>query len=306
VRRHGVELVWFVGPVYETTDAPFIFTVWDLQHRLQPWFPEVSASGRWAFRERNYGRVLPRAALVIAPNRAGQREVERFYHVPPERIRLLPHPTPAFALHPPAALPDVRAKFGLQRPFLLYPAQFWAHKNHTGLLRAAKALEQRHGQLVDVALVGSEKGNLAHVRREVARLSLGERVRFLGFVNRDELIALYRNAEALVYLSFFGPENLPPLEAFALGCPVVASAVDGAEEQLGEAALLVDPRDPLQVADAVSRLRTEPGLRERLVARGAARARQWTAGDYVDKVLGEIDRFAPVRACWSDETMPIA
>ncbi|MFM6269445.1 MAG: glycosyltransferase, partial [Dolichospermum sp.] len=56
------------------------------------------------------------------------------------------------------------------------------------------------------------------------------------------MTSLYINAFSLAFMSFFGPDNLPPLEAMALGCPVIASKVSGSEEQLGNNALLVNPK----------------------------------------------------------------
>ena len=89
----------------------------------------------------------------------------------------------------------------------------------------------------ELVLVGDDKGQAGHVASLVREMGLSDSVHQLGFVETEELVALYRGAHSLLYLSF-GPENLPPLEAYALGCPVVASDVPGAREQLGEAALL--------------------------------------------------------------------
>ena len=145
--------------------------------------------------------------------------------------------------------------------------------------------------------VGSDKGYLDHVRGLARELGVLERVQFRGFVDTDELVSLYRGAHALVYLSFFGPENLPPLEAFALGCPVVQADIPGAREQLGDAALLVAPTDAEAVAQAVRRLE-DPGLRERITAAGRERAAGYTADGYVRGVLDFLDEFEPVRRCW--------
>ena len=123
-------------------------------------------------------------------------------------------------------------------------------------------------------------------------------VAFLGFVPLEDLVALYRGAFALAYVTFFGPENLPPLEAFALGCPVVASDVSGAREQLGEAALLVDPRDPAKIAAGIKALHDDKDLRRRLIENGRARAERWTAKDFVREVFKTFDEFEPVRRCW--------
>jgi glycosyltransferase involved in cell wall biosynthesis len=104
-----------------------------------------------------------------------------------------------------------------------------------------------------------------------------------------------------VYVTFFGPDNLPPLEAFALGCPTIASNVAGASEQLGDAALLVEAQDPNQIAAAIARLRTSPELRQQLIDRGYQRARQWTSKDYVKSVLTVLAEFEPIRRCWPSQ-----
>ena len=298
-RRAGIDFVWFVTPYFDETDLPYAFTVWDLQHRVQPWFPEVSSGGRWQYRELSYRTMLARAAFVIACNGAAARELERFYGCPPQRTLLLPHPTPAFALAAAAQeKPALPSRLPVRDGFFFYPAQFWSHKNHIGLLRALAILRQRHGKSIPLILSGSDRGNVAHVRAEAGRLGITELVHFAGFVSRAELVALYRNALALVYPTYFGPENLPPLEAFALGCPVVASEVDGAREQLGDAALLADPRDFDAFADAMNAVASNPELRQTLVARGLVRARQWTADDYARQALAAIEAFARVRASW--------
>jgi len=290
-----IDVVWYLS-AWDccTLEVPFFTVVWDLQHRRQPFFPEVSGGGAWALRERMFSTVLRRAAMVVAGNEVGRDEIERFYGVPRERIRLLPHPTPALA----AGVPDEIVARVVTGEYLFYPAQFWAHKNHVNLLLALRILREHHGLDVSLALTGSDKGNQPFVEKTARELGLADHVRFLGFVSRAQLRALYRDALALTYVTFFGPENLPPLEAFAAGCPVVASDVAGAREQLGEAALLVDPRDPEQIAAAILRIRSERDLRERLIRAGEARARLHTAADFVSGVQRWLDEFEGVRRCW--------
>jgi hypothetical protein len=94
LERDGSELVWFATPWAADCDVPYIFTVWDLEHLRQPWFPEVSAGGEFELRQRHYGRYLPKASAVIAANAAGTDQVMRWFGVPRERIIELPHPTP--------------------------------------------------------------------------------------------------------------------------------------------------------------------------------------------------------------------
>jgi glycosyltransferase involved in cell wall biosynthesis len=294
----GIHVVWYVTPSFQECGMPYVYTLWDLQHVLQPWFPEVSKNGTWELRESGFRQTILRATRVIVPNAQGEAELLRSFPIGAERILRLAHPTPEFALqkHPDASADTLR-KYGLARPYLLYPAQFWPHKNHATLLEAVAAL-QREGLVFSLAFAGSDNGNESYVRALAKRMGLDNQVHFLGFVPTPDLVGLYQGAFALTYVTYFGPENLPPLEAFGLGCPVIASNVPGAEEQLGDAALLVEPTDAIGLATAIKRLDQEPSLREQLVTRGYRRARRCTSDDYVRGVLHFLDEFEPVRRCW--------
>lgn len=300
LRKHSVEMMWFVTPAFYPVDIPYVYTIWDLQHRLQPWFPEVSSQGRWEFRETYFQHALKRAVAVITPNDVGRDEAVQFYQVPKERVRTIPHPTPSFALNAPAdANHEVLRKYDLPAKFLFYPAQFWPHKNHVTVLEAVKILKEAEHLELPVVFTGADKGNLQHIQDLIKQWGLQKQVRILGFVSQRDLVSLYRNALALTNVTFFGPENLPPLEAFALGCPVIASQVAGATEQLADAALMVDPKDPNDIAAAIRSLYRDPSLRERFIERGLQRAKEWTTKDYVRESLRLFDEFEPVRRCWA-------
>jgi len=297
LRKLGVEFVWFVGPRPLDLDLPYLAIVLDLQHRKQPWFPEVSEYSEWETRERRLAPFLRRAAAIITGTQAGKEEVADFFQVPGERIHILPHPTPAYALDAAKQKNALDATLGVEPGYLFYPAQFWAHKNHVNLLLALKQLRDE-GLTIPLVLVGSDYGNQEHVRNTIRELGLNGQVKVMGFVDSQTLTALYQNALALTYLSFFGPENLPPLEAFALGCPVIAARVDGATEQLGDAALLVDPANPHEIGEAIRRLHREKKLHAALVAKGNRRAKRWVAKDVVQGIFEILDNFAPVRSTW--------
>ena len=301
----GVECMWFLGSDCHLLDMPYIAVVWDLQHRTLPWFPEVSYNGEWDAREAANAWFLRRATAVITGTQVGCEELVRFYQIQPKQIKILPHPTPASALlaaATEASMPaaDVRGKYGLSQPFLFYPAQFWAHKNHVTLLHAL-ALLRKQGREIDLVFSGSDKGNRAHCESVTRELGVTPFVHYLGFVPDDDLIALYRQASALAYVSFGGPENLPPLEAFALGCPVLASDIPGAREQLGECAIYLDPCSAQNIASACQQVLDDGGLRARLIAAGRVRAQKWTGTDFVRGVFGILDDIEPIRRTWGGQ-----
>ena len=299
LKRDGIDLVWF--PTYiEDVGLPFVCQVFDLEHRMKPWFPEVTVEGEWEHRERHYLRFLRKATRVIVPGEVGAEQVVRFFGVAPENCLPLKHPTPDFALQAateePRQLDLVRAR-GIDTPYLFYPAQFWAHKNHAAALDALVELRSR-GQGMSFVFVGSDRGQAHHVRSQIRDRGLQDAVHILGLVDENELVGLYQHAHALVYLSRFGPENLPPLEAFALGCPVIVANVPGAAEQVGDAAIVVDPDDPSSVADGIERVGV-PEERERLVHAGVERARSWTADEYLRGLIAFLDEFERERRLWA-------
>jgi len=297
-----INMLWFPTPHYILTDLPYIITVWDLQFRLQPWFPEVSANGLWESYEKKYRIALPRATAIITGVQAGREEIVRFYGVPKERVRLIPHPTPGFALNPSAGRNiNVHDKYAIPRKYLIYPAQFWPHKNHIGLLRTLIILQEKYNLPFPIVFVGSDKGNMHYVKNTAKELGISDDVFFIGFVPQEDLVALYRSAFALAYMTYFGPENLPPLEAFALGCPVIAANVPGALEQLGDAALLVNPSDEWEIASAINSIATNEKLRNTLIERGFKRARSFTGDDFVKSVFDIFDEFEPIVSCWKNE-----
>ena len=301
VRQARIEFLWY--PTVDTlqADIPYLATVWDIQHRLQPWFPEVSINSEWERREAYFSKLLRRATFIVTGNEAGKQELLFFYQIPGERFKLLPHPIPHVEQVTSQGVRDILLKYSISPGYLFYPAQFWAHKNHANLLFALQILRDQYQKNMQLVLTGSDQGNLQYIYKLAEQLGLNDQLHFLGFIPRNELMALYSGALALVYPTFFGPENLPPLEAFSLGCPVIASAVQGAEEQLGKAALLVNPADASQIAQTIYQLSSDVALRERLIEAGYERAKKWTSLDFVRGIFNILDEFEAIRKCWPSD-----
>lgn len=296
--KFGVEMIWFVGGLYDTPNVPFFTTVWDVQHRTHPYYPEVSSDGIWDYREAFLQRHLKRAACIITGTEVGVQELGKFYGIPDDNVLIAPHPTPRFALtaaaKDPQPFPDHLA---VERDFLIYPAQFWPHKNHATLILALANLRQRGFTVPQLVLVGSDKGNKDFIERLALEAGVLDRVCFAGFVSIKDLVSLYQHATAMVYPSASGPENLPPLEAFALRCPVIASDFEGSREQLGQAAHFFKPMDAAALSDAIIKIQ-DRGYRDQLVELGRQRAISWKPDDFVTRVLERIEGFSVIRSTW--------
>jgi glycosyltransferase involved in cell wall biosynthesis len=297
--QNNIELMWFMTPAYEYVEVPYIYTIWDLQHRYQSYFPEVSVTGSTFEQRENFcKKIIQQAAYVVAGNLEGKREVELFYSIPEFRVKTIAMPTPPFALEKHLARPKT---VNIKNPFLFYPAQFWPHKNHITLLFAAKILKEKFGINFDIVFTASDKGNLAYIKEKTKEFNLTEQVHFLGFVDIKKIIQLYKNAFALIFASFFGPDNIPPLEAFGLGCPVISANFAGAKEQMRDAALFFEPGDECELAEQIKKLYDNPDLRSEIVARGYGIAKECSCENYIKKIIEIVDEFKTIRRCWSSK-----
>jgi len=300
IEQEGLDLLWYMIPNALPVSIPFIATVLDLEHRKQPYFPEVSVTDwTWVAREENFLRLLPRATFVLTGTEQGKKEIVDFYSVNPERVKIVPLPTSQTT--PPS--PDIRharlSALGISGNFLLYPAQFWPHKNHVNILMALDVLHRYHHLTPNLVLTGSDKTNRSYIHETIQNLNLSDRVFDLGFVSRQDLITLYASAQALVYPSFFGPDNLPPLEAASVGCPAAVSDIPGAREQLGEGVSYFDPTDPQDMAMKLAQVINDNGYRQSLLEAGKKLVSQRTTQAYVATVCDLLDGFKPIRRCWA-------
>ena len=294
-RKHGIDLVFWTAPTPLAFECgmPFVMPIHDLQHRLQPQFPEVSESGQWQIRERLYRNAARRATMLIADSTEGRDDILSYYGhlVPPERIAILPFVPPPhiFVGDPDDQVREVRKKFSLPERYFFYPAQFWPHKNHEGIVRALGLLRARGRQDISVVFCGSHDGPVyAPTHRAVMRLSadlgVGRQVTTLPYVPDALMAGLYLGSVGLVMPTFFGPTNIPILEAWRMGRPVITSDIRGVRSQAGDGALLVDPSSPEDFAGAMQTLWDDRFLALRLVEAGRRRDASWTAGDFAARL----------------------
>ena len=298
----GVDVVVYPAPTPVALQAgvPFVVAIHDLQHRLQPEFEEVAAGGEAERRDLLFGALSEHALAVLADSEVGGEDIRRFYgdRIAAERVTPLPFVALAhFDSVSGAEVEAARARHGLKEPYLFYPAQLWPHKNHLRIVEAVARL-RGEGVPVEVAFTGSPApGPRATVhrdlRRRAAELGVEDAVHLLGELRGDEIAPLYAGAVALVMPTFFGPTNIPVLEAWAVGCPVITSDIRGIREQTGDAAVLVDPRRVESIAEGIDRVWRDESLRRRLVDAGVARLAAWDREAFARRLEEVLARAAP-------------
>ncbi|HEY3242974.1 MAG TPA: glycosyltransferase family 1 protein, partial [Phycisphaerae bacterium] len=296
----GVELMIYPSPHRLSFEAgvPFVMAIHDLQHRLQPEFPEVSADGEWQRREYLFRNAARRATMLLADSEVGCEDILNCYGefgAQRARICVLPF-LPACSCDPAEAgllRAHVARRYGLPQRYLFYPAQFWTHKNHSRVIEALGILKRSGGFQIPLVLTGSAEGPVrerafAEMQALARHWGVLDQIHVLGLVPTAEMAGLYAGAVALVMPTFFGPTNIPVLEAWALDCPVLISDIRGIREQVADAALRVDPRSAIAIADGIHKLWTDTELRQELATRGRARVAHYTRDDYCRRLFDAI------------------
>ena len=133
-------------------------------------------------------------------------------------------------------------------------------------------------------LVGSEKNCRKEIERYISENKLEKNITILGFVSNENITYLYKHAVAMIMPSYFGPTNIPPLEAMSLGCPVAVSNKYAMPEQVGNAGLFFDPDSPKEIASCIEKLWLDQNLRERLKKLGYKRISLWNKNKFSERL----------------------
>ena len=238
-----------------------VTAIHDLMHRFYPQFPEVSRFGRRWLRDKRYQAIVKHSSLVLVDSETGSSQVEESYKIFKKNIIIVPFTAPEYIRRKSSKRPkDIEPN----AKYLLYPAQFWMHKNHQRLLEAIAKVVKEYPEFL-VVFTGHKAHCYSYLHGLVDSLDLVAHVRFLGQVDDENMSWLYRNAQGLIFPSFFGPTNIPPLEALACNLPMAISDLFGAREQMKDASLYFDPAVVDEIASACVSLWSEEGLRNRLM-----------------------------------------
>lgn len=284
-RRLGADLLHvphYVTPIL--APCPVVVTVHDCIHlRFPQQLPGRTA--RW------YARLMMRHAVrsarrVVAVSSATCRDLVELAGADPRKIDVVHNGCDRFFF---AAVGDdqldaMRRRYVLPDRFVLYVGNVKPHKNLERLVRAFARLAADDDEL-QLIVVGSELHRYPSLNRLRHQLGLRRRVRFLGFLPRRDLRALYNLATVFAYPSLCEGFGLPPLEAMASGTPVVVSDVSSLPEVVGDAGRRVDPYDVGAIAQGLREVLDDRALGAELGKAGRRRASSFRWEDAARRVL---------------------
>lgn len=271
VNKTGVELFhtpYVVAP--SGLNCPLLMTAHDIIPLL---FPKSIPSFRL---RRTYKSLLAdavgKADHIITVSTVSQSYLLAHFNLQLAQVSVvLDGVSPEFTPRSEEEIEAVCAKYGLGRPHILWLGEFVAHKNVTVLVKAFSALSPHFRSHYTLVLAGEKGGDWSEVKKEAQRAGVDRLVRFPGFIDENDLPALYSSADLFLFPSLYEGFGLPPLEAMACGTPVICSNSSSLPEVIGDGGLLVAPRSAALSA-AITEVLTNNSLKQRLRRRGRERA----------------------------------
>jgi glycosyltransferase involved in cell wall biosynthesis len=233
-----------------------------------------------------------RASAVITPTRLGARDIARHMGADPAKIHVTP-----YAYNERCRMFDedltavVRARLKLPERFMLFVGGIFPIKNFGNIVRAYARI---HNQIAHkLVVVGFRRWGYSEDLQLIDELDQRDNVVFTDYLPDDELAAIYNLADVLVSPSLYEGFGIPALEAMASGCPVVTTKTGCVPEVVDGAALLVDPSNPQEIADAVHRALTDVPLREQLIQKGLQRVKEFSWERCARQTVAVFESLAP-------------
>jgi glycosyltransferase involved in cell wall biosynthesis len=243
-----------------------------------------------------------KAAGVISNSDLTTQDFIRIVGVNPEKVRTA-HLAADDRFQPVEdqdVLAWTRQKYCLPERFILSVIKYDPRKNFGNLIRAFQICHERVDCKLVVVGTGCEKYQEEY---QLDNLGLSQDVHFLGWVEQEELPAIYTMADFLFFPSVYEEFGIPVCEALACGTPMVVSKTGALPEIAGEAGILVDPFNPLEMADALYRLWADCNLRQDKRGKALLRSREFSWEKCARETLAVLERVGRAQTTVKNEAV---
>jgi glycosyltransferase involved in cell wall biosynthesis len=272
--------VWFCPLLVlqpEFPGLPSVVNIPDIQHET---FPEFFTPELLAWRRETYRKTIERATRILTESEFSRREIIERLGADPERVKVTYLASTLDPAGPTPDLAELRDRLGLPETYIYYPACAWPHKNHRRLFEALAALNRRLARPLDLVLTGGAVEGGVDLEKTARRLGIEDNIHHVGYLAKEDLPGLYAGSLALVFPSLFEGFGLPPVEAMAMGCPVLASTAACLPEICGDAGVFFDPEQPDELCELLFELCEHQSCggrsRQELIAAGKRRAAEFS------------------------------
>ena len=219
----------------------------------------LKQSNSW--REKHYRNLANFSTIILTDSIIGKEHVIETFKASEDKVKVFPYTAPkqyreSHAIN--SIMPRDRNK-------MFYPAQYWSHKNHENLIWAFYNIINLGYSDLKLIFTGSNKGNYSNVKKLIEELKLSNNIILKQYISDEELLNLYMTSGCMIFPSFLGPTNIPPIEAAFTNCPILLSNIYSHREQTKGHALFFEPNSVESIGMAIKTYLTEPTLVNNLV-----------------------------------------
>lgn len=276
LQRAGVKVFW--GPNYRgvfSKGFDTVITIHDMAHIHYPDFAERHGYNFLSMELKGHAR---KAKLIFADSISTRDDIVTYLDIPTSKIKViyLGVDSKFSPIHDELVKKRIRTKYGLPDEFILFVGTLQPRKNIDGLVKAFWILKDKKLLSHKLVLVGCKGWQYSEVFRHIDAYGLNDKVKWVGYVDYEDLPAIYSLADVFVLPSHYEGFGLPILEAMACGTPVITSNVSSMPEVAGDAAVLIDPKDPEMIAEKIYQVIQDSELRKILREKGLIRAKSFS------------------------------
>lgn len=221
---------------------------------------------------RNKRKLIKRATMVIAISENTKKDILGFYNIPEEKIKVIYHGN---SFKPIDSKPDSMSD--IPNKYMLYVGSRFGYKNFMFFVKSISSLFEKYKDL-KLVVAGGYSGKDSFKDEEIKvfeELNIKDKIIYFP-VNDSELAWLYQNAICFCFPTLYEGFGLPPLEAFACGCPVVMSDTSSLPEVGGDAALYFNPNDSKDILRSISLIVDDEDLRLNLIEKGKEQLKKFS------------------------------
>lgn len=239
---------------------------------------------------------LKRTDFIITISENTKKEVVKFMNFPENKIFVvyIDLDEKFKVLNEKEGVKKVLQNYGINKDFILYVGNFEERKNPSGLLKSYFLFKEKYKASHLLVIIKGKPLKGSSLENFLLKSKYKEEVVFIPAVKKSDLICFYNAASCFVFPSLYEGFGLPPLEAMACGCPVVASSTSSIPEVVSDAGILVNPKDVKEMVEAIGRIVMDENLREELIMKGLKRAEKFKGKKMAKKTL-EIYKFIKER-----------
>jgi len=306
LKKNNVDLVYFLSPSQYSLyleDIKFFITVPDVDHREHLEFPELVDKNEFQRKNEIFSKSLIKAQAVITNAEIIKNRLVKYYNVSPERIFIISL-RPALSINN-FNLEDIdkeknlaiKEKYKLSDNYIYYPAMYLPHKNHRIIIESIKKLKLKNPKIKAV-FTGSDTGYKKNLINYAKTQNVFENIKFLNFVDDQELPYIYLNSQIIVFPVLIGPTFIPVWEAFKMKKPVIFSNLEGVKNVYGDAVHYVNPFDSEDIIKAIEQIKNDEIYKKSLIESATIRLKNIENDDQYSKVFSIIQNYRKIKKTW--------